>query len=330
MTLSEMVELMLTKPYMFKTGTEKLSIKYSTPQDIVREARREAKQILKSHHGVVKTGEFNADYKLDEAKKLPKILIFDTETAPMRAYVWRRWKENISLDQTISEWFMLAWSAKWLYSGDILGDHLTGEEAVNEDDSRIVKGLWELINDADIVIAHNGRKADVPWMNSRFIMNGLTPPKPYFLIDTLDVVKKQFGFSSNKLDALAGYFNIPHKMDTDFNLWKRCMEGDDEALEYMGEYNKKDTAILELVYLKLRPWIKAHPNVGNYVESDVPVCSACGSAELEELKEQYYYTSVCKYRLYRCKDCGAVVRGRVNLNLNLEPKHNIPIVSPGH
>ena len=40
-------------------------------------------------------------------EQFPKILIFDIETAPMRAYVWKRYKENISLEQTISESFML-------------------------------------------------------------------------------------------------------------------------------------------------------------------------------------------------------------------------------
>ena len=318
MNLNEMIELMRSKPYTLKMGAGKLSKMYDTTPDIVNTARKE-----------VRSESIELRQEISD-KKMPKILIFDTETAPMRAYVWKRWKENISLDQTISEWFILAWSAKWLYSGEILGDHLTGEEALAEDDSRLVKGLWDLVNEADIVVAHNGRKADVPWMNSRFIINGMKPPKPYFLVDTLDVVKKQFGFSSNKLDALAGYFNIPHKLETSFDLWKRCMEGDDEALEYMGEYNKKDTAILELVYLKLRPWIKAHPNVGNYIDNDYAVCSACGSDSLEELTGQYYYTSVCKYKLYRCKDCGAIVRGRENLNNVKGQKLYIPMVSPGH
>ena len=33
----------------------------------------------------------------------PKILILDIETAPLKAYVWSRWKQNIYLEQTISE-----------------------------------------------------------------------------------------------------------------------------------------------------------------------------------------------------------------------------------
>lgn len=312
MTLSEIISYMQLHPFTKKNGAGMLASRlHASVEDI-----KKAKEIVFGH----------AQYS---QHKLPKILIFDTETAPMRAYVWRRWKQNISLDQTISEWFMLAWSAKWLYSAETLGENLTSQEAKAEDDSRIVADLWKLIDEADIVVAYNGKKADIPWCNSRFVMNGLKPPKPYFLVDPLITAKHTFGFSSNKLDALAGYFDIPHKMDTDFDLWKRCMEGDQEALDYMGAYNKKDTDILELVYLKLRPWIKGHPNVNNYIEAPVPVCAICGSENLERIEGQYYYTSVCKYELYRCLDCGAVVRGRRNLNTMTGERKQIPIVSSG-
>lgn len=242
----------------------------------------------------------------------PRVLIFDIETSPMKAYVWRMWKENIHLEQVISDWFCIAWSAKWLYSEDIMGDVLTPEEVKTEDDGRIMKSLWTLINEADIVVAHNGNKFDIPRINSRFIINGLAPTKPYFSVDTCQIARKQFGFSSNKLDALAGYFNIPHKMDTDFNLWKRCLEGDIEALEYMLDYNKKDVAILEEIYLKLRPWIKNHPNMGN-LEGKEMACSNCGSTNLVPMTGKYYYTSVGKYQLYRCSACGAVSRERFSI-----------------
>lgn len=293
MLINDIVNLMIKKPYLLEMGKGKLAKRFKcTPEDIVK-ARREAKEFT---------------------RKVPKILIFDLETAPMSAWVWGRWNQNISLEATISEWFILCWSAKWLYSDDVISCRLTSEEALNEDDSRIVKELWKLINGADIVIAHNAKGADIKWMNTRFIMNELAPPKPYHIIDTLEVAKKNFGFSSNKLDALAGYFGIPHKMDTNFKLWKDCMNGDEEALKYMEEYNRLDVDILEQVYIVLRPWIKNHPNCGNLLTSNIPICSICASKKLELIPDKYYYTSVGKYNLYRCKDCGSISRGRVNLN----------------
>lgn len=251
----------------------------------------------------------NIIHKEKNQKREVRILIFDIETSPMKAFVWRRWKQNIYLEQTISEWFMISWAAKWLGSQEILSECLTPEEILEESDDRITKQLWSLMDQADIVIAHNGKRFDVPKMNSRFILAGLPPTSPYIQIDTKEVAAKQFGFSSNKLDALAGYFNIEHKDDTDFDLWKRCIAGDQEALDYMETYNRKDVLILEQVYLKLRPWIKNHPNIGLYLEEDNMVCPTCGSNHLVE-DNTFHYTSVNKYKVMRCTDCGAISRLR--------------------
>lgn len=116
--------------------------------------------------------------KIDKSK-YPKILIFDIETSPMASYTWGRWKQNISLDQTISEWFMLSWSAKWLNNPNMMSDVLTPEEALREDDSRITKSMWQLFNEADIVLAHNACvQRDTP-----ILMQDLTWKKAGDLVD---------------------------------------------------------------------------------------------------------------------------------------------------
>ena len=94
MIFKDIVNLMIKKPYLLEMGKGKLSKMFKcTPDEIVR-AKRDAREFT---------------------KKIPKILIFDLETAPMSAYVWGRWNQNINLEATISEWFILCWSAKWLY-----------------------------------------------------------------------------------------------------------------------------------------------------------------------------------------------------------------------
>jgi len=186
-------------------------------------------------------------------KKFPKVLLFDIETSPLSAFVFQKsvWRTNITDDQVISEWFMLCWSAKWLYDEEVITARLTGNEAKNEDDSRITKLLWKLLDDADIVIAHNGDGFDIPNMNTRFIINNLPPPSPFQTIDTKSVASKQFGFTHNGLNALAKIFGFESKKDTDLDLWKRCVAGNEEALQYMQDYNIWDTQLLEKVYLKL-------------------------------------------------------------------------------
>lgn len=249
--------------------------------------------------------------RAQEKPKLPKILVFDIETSPLEAYVWQKsiYKTNISDDQVISEWYMLCWSAKWLFSNEVLSEVLTSKEAVNENDSRIVKGLWKLLDEADIVIAHNGDGFDIPNMNTRFIVTGLNPTSPYQTIDTLLVARKQFGFTHNSLDALAKLFGLGEKKHTGFGLWKQAKRGDEKSLAYMEEYNREDVKLLEEVYLKLRPWIKNHPNVALYLDAETEVCPNCGSSNITWLGDKFYYTQTQKYPLYQC-ECGAFGRSR--------------------
>jgi DNA polymerase elongation subunit (family B) len=291
MTVDEFAALIKTKPYLRRMGKGSLSKRYHiSPEDVVK-----AKNL--AYIG----------------KNTPKILIFDIETAPIKAYIWKLWKTDVHLEQIINDWFCIAWSAKWLYSDRTMGNVLTPKEIQNEDDKRIMVSLWKLINEADIVVSHNGNKFDIPRINSRFIINGLSPTKPYFSVDTCQIARRQFGFSSNKLDALATHFNIPHKLETNFDLWKRCLNGDKKALQYMLKYNKKDVTILEEVYLKLRPWIKNHPNMGN-LGGEQDVCCNCGSDDISIIDNRFYYTSVGKYPLFRCNQCHAVSRGRKKIN----------------
>lgn len=248
-------------------------------------------------------------------KSKAKILILDVETAPIRAYTWGLWQQNIYIDQIISNWFMLTYSCKWLGSNAVMSDRLTGTEVLNEDDSRIIKNLWKLMDEADVVVAHNGNSFDIPKINSRFLVNGLNPPSPYKQVDTKIIARNQFGFSSNKLEALARLFGFEGKYDTDFDLWARCMKGDEEALAYMEDYNCQDVIVLEEVYLKLRPFAKGHPNLDLYTDDAEPSCPHCGSKHIELIKDKFFYTQSVKYETYRC-ECGAISRSKTGLKFD--------------
>ncbi len=298
MTIQEIVEKFVEKNYLVGMGAGNLSKMFECSRDEIYDAREKYYKQLE---------EKEYEEELKRKNNLPRILILDIETAPIRAYVWSRWKQNISLSQTLSEWFCLSWSAKWLFDSKTMSDRLTGSEVLAENDGRMMKGLWDLLEEADMIVAHNGDQFDIPKINARFIVNGLPPTSPYKQIDTLKVARKQFGFSSNRLDALAGYFGFDKKIETTFELWAECMKGNEEALKYMEKYNVHDTELLEEVYLKLRPWIPSHPNVSLYNDIVGRQCAHCGSTDMQESKP--YYTSVGEYKTYRCI-CGAINRVR--------------------
>ena len=288
------------KPYMIEMGANKLAAWLDVSADTIREAKRHLRE--KSFMLDI------PEEKLDPHKE-PNILLLDIETAPLKVYVWRLWKQNVYIDQIVSDWFMLTWSAKWLNSPEMFSQRLQGREALLEDDRRIVETLWHLINKADIIVGHNCEKFDVPKIKSRFLVHGLPPTTFYQQIDTKKIAAKEFGFASNKLDALARIFGIPEKIHTDFTLWSACLRGEDASLRLMEEYNRHDVEILEGVYLKLRPYIKSHPNYNLFVDKEIPVCPSCGSSDMEFVG-YYYFTQAGKYKNFRCKSCGALARER--------------------
>lgn len=255
-------------------------------------------------------------YKSTEAKGIVsalkkeklRVLVLDIETSPSAAFVWKFWKVNVSENQVINDWYMLSWAAKWLNSSEIYSDVVTGEESKANDDMRIALSLHKMLQEADVVIAHNGRRFDIPKINTTFVLNGISKPSPFRIIDTLDVARKNFGFNRNSLNSLCKQFGIQGKSDTDMELWSRCFYGDEEALHEMEMYNRNDVIILEELYNAIKGWIPSHPRM--YEDTDGMVCEVCGSEVL--YLNGTYRTSVNSFDSYTCEHCGASLRKRNN------------------
>lgn len=238
----------------------------------------------------------------------PNIFIFDIETAPLVAYIWSRWKENVPMARLLTEWRMLTWAGKYLDEEEVYYDSCHHYEN-HEDDRPILESLHEHLDNADIVIAHNLRKFDRKKVNARFLAHGMSPPSPYRLIDTLEEAKKNFALTSNRLDDIAKLLNIGQKADTGgFDLWSGCMAGDKKSYETMVDYNIQDVVLLEDVYTALRPWMNNHPNVAVYNDGDNPQCPKCGSNHLQY--RGYATTQTGRFRRFQCQDCSGWGRER--------------------
>lgn len=239
-----------------------------------------------------------------------KIAFVDIETAPTLAWVWRRFQENIGLDQVESDGYILCGAWKWKGEKEA---HVVGntdfKSCLLEDDSQTVFALWKVLDEADIVVAHYGKRFDVPFLNARFVKHSLRPPSPYKVVDTKEVAKKKFMFPSNKLDGLLRFFNLPQKHETDFNLWKGCLHGDKGCWDRMLSYCANDVIQLEKVYDLLLPWMDQHPNVAMYSDMVRPACPKCGSTRIQwrGLKT----TWCARYRAFQCQSCGGWGRSRV-------------------
>lgn len=241
-----------------------------------------------------------------------KILIIDIETAPKIAYVWRFFKENIGAKQVRDHGHIMSFAAKWLGDSD---DKIIYEENRKEDDSNIVSSLVALFDTADIVVAHNGQRFDFPQIMGRAIVHGINPPSPYKIVDTLKVARFEFGFPSNSLEYLAIVLGckpkLAHKNFPGFELWLECLRGNEEAWKEMKVYNIQDIVTLEEIYLKMRPWMRRHPNIGAIQENEEVTCPKCGGNHM--VKRGFAYTNVGKYQRYACGDCGGWSRSRYTI-----------------
>lgn len=239
----------------------------------------------------------------------PKILLFDIETSLMETYSFTKYPTSIHDDCIMSDTFMISWASKWLFEDEIDAMKLTPKEAIAKDDRRITEGLWQKLEEADIIIGHNCRKFDIKIANTRFLKHKLGLPTPYESIDTLLHFRKMFRLPSNRLDFIAkNVLGIEGKHKTSMDLWIKCMFGDKESIDYMDEYCQYDVKILEDAYLYIRPYIKGHPNLGLYIGSETEVCPNCGSSDLHWTGT--YRTQVSEYDAFRCNSCKATGKSR--------------------
>lgn len=245
----------------------------------------------------------------------PRVLIVDIETAPYEAYVWALFDQNVGIDMIKTEWSILSFAAKWLDSEEVIYTDTGGRgRAMVRNDRALMKALWKLFDEADIVIGQNSRAFDIKKINARMIEHGLPPYSPFRQIDTMEEAKKRFAFSSNKLAWLSAHLTdtkkSEHKRFAGFSLWRECLADNPEAWLEMKHYNILDTLSTEELYLKLRPWIAAHANFAVFNDSLEVQCPRCTSTDIQ--RRGMAYTQTGAFHKVRCNQCGGWSRLKQN------------------
>lgn len=239
----------------------------------------------------------------------PRILVYDIETSPLIAHLWSMWQQGVGLNQIQSDWFIMSFAAKWLGEDEIF--YYDQRDAIDmQDDSYILSKLWEMLNEADIVIGQNIKKFDTKKVNARFILNGFPKPAVYRQIDTMVIAKEQFGFTSNKLEYLAknlcpDHVKSKHNEYPGHEMWVECLKGNQHAWQCMEDYNKDDILATEALYNMLSSWDSKLPNFDVYIDGPVDMSDWV-------FEGKYHVTNLAKYKLYRNVKTGQQRRSRVN------------------
>jgi DNA polymerase elongation subunit (family B) len=225
----------------------------------------------------------------------PKILTFDIETRPVKGWFWRLFDENIGIEQIEDAGGPMCAAWKWLGQSKI---HFSAEWS-HKDKTKWLKDLRGAMLHADAIITQNGDRFDIPKVNGLLVLHNIEPLPKLTSIDVRKTVKK-LGYVSTKLDFVTQYLKIGAKLKHEgFDLWKKVMRGEKQALRTMEKYNKHDVRLTELLYKRLAPYMNNHPYLGTTPRS---ACSNCGSEHMQSRGTRRTTAFIIK-RL-QCQSCG--------------------------
>lgn len=254
--------------------------------------------------------------KKTDFRRDAKMLAIDLECSPTLGWGYGQYETNlIKVEQPP---VLLAVSWKWLgdkgkAQGKIITDY---KQSDRYDDYGIVRKLWGLLDEAQIVYAHNGDRFDLKMANAFFIRHNMLPPSPVQSFDTLKTARKYFKFDNNKLDYLGKLLIGSGKTEVTYGeCWDKLLHGSPKEQKKYGELMRKycngDVDILEEIYYKLLPWATNHPNLALYIGKDV-VCPRCGNSA-DFSPKSYRRTKVGISGIqYQCKHCKAYVTRKLD------------------
>jgi reverse gyrase len=241
-----------------------------------------------------------------------KLLFLDIETAPILMTSWSMRPPYAGAVWVERDTFILMFSYRWLDEKTVQTVCLPDfprYKRHKHDDKDICRSLHSLLDEADIVVAHNGDAFDIKKINSRLIVNGFKPPSPYKTIDTLKIARRVFKFDSNKLDNIGRYLGEGRKIpNTGAALWRGCVDGDLKSWATMRRYGKQDTALLANAYDRLRSWAPNHVDIRVYDSiSNKQKCPTCASINVQ--RRGVSVARKHRYARLHCQDCGSWFQG---------------------
>ncbi|QVW29516.1 ribonuclease H-like domain-containing protein [Stenotrophomonas phage BUCT603] len=263
----------------------------------------------------------------------PKILHIDIETSLMRVWTFGLHQQYLTIGDIITDWNILSFAAKWHGTGPILYQSLR-KQANPVNDFGLCKSLHKLLSEADIVVAHNGKRFDMKKIRARMLHNRMPPIPDVRVIDTFIEVRKVFGLTSNKLAYITEHFGADgmrknsHGKFPGKTLWIACQTGNQQAWDEMEKYNIPDVLSMEAAFNDIRPWFYGQQNIAVFHEAhDGMTCDACGGTE--NIQKGFRYTQTGKYKRYQCTSvnpltgvkCGHWFRGRVQQLSKVERAH---------
>ena len=202
-----------------------------------------------------------------------KLLYIDIENTPAVSAHYGQWGINIPYNHTIEQSRMLCYSSK-------RGDEPTRfYREYNGRQTGMLRALWRDMDWADIIVGWNTQSFDSKHIQRTLFEAGYDRPSPYAHIDLMRVVKREFAFPSNKLDAVSRRLLGDQKDQVrlmDLMLGIRKHPRQPELWALMESYSRQDVDLLPPLWERIRPWAMGHAAV----DPDSTGCPRCGGRDI--------------------------------------------------
>ena len=222
-----------------------------------------------------------------------KVLIYDIETSYNIGKFWRAgYNLNINPGDIIHERAIICISYKWLGEEQVY--NLTWDK--NQCDKFLLEQFIPILDEADMIVAHNGDRYDLKFIKTRALKHNLKMLINYKQFDTLKVAKAKFMFNSNKLDYISKFLGAEGKISTEMKLWddiilRKCPK----ALIQMLDYCDEDVRQLEVVYNALVSWENPKFQIGVINGGTKQTSPITGNVNIEQVKQMVTNSGTIKH-----------------------------------
>lgn len=115
-------------------------------------------------------------------------------------------------------------------------------------DAELGAQILRVLSDCHILIAHNGKWFDIPYLNSVALKYGM-PRINAKLVDPVQVARQKYRIGSNSLASLAAFLELPEeKMPVGADVWRKALfDANPDCWQTLRERCESDVRLLAMV-----------------------------------------------------------------------------------
>lgn len=123
-------------------------------------------------------------------------------------------------------------------------------------DKKVVQEISDRLEDFDIWVTYNGKRFDVPFLNTRRVAHGLPKLSATKHIDIYWQARYKLKLHSCRLESVQEFLGLEvKKTRIDAKHWARALAGYKKDMDYIVDHCVKDVKVLEDVYNAMKQFV---------------------------------------------------------------------------